>query len=126
MDDFICSNNHASILLINVPYRHNRAKYSLENNEIRAYNKKLMKIIGACNHTKLIEINDNRKLYTNQGLHLNKLGKILISKQISSTIVSHRQTTSKVQITIDWYSSPANLSNLDTTKDIENSRTLTN
>ena len=45
---------------------------------------------------------------------------------IVTTILSYQQMTSKVPITIDWYSSPASLSSLDTTNYTENPQTLTN
>jgi hypothetical protein len=90
------------------------------NREIKAYNKKVTKIIGAYNHTKIIEFNDDRKLYTNQGFHFNKFDKIVISKQMVGTILSLQQLMSKVPISTNWYINPSGVNNLETFKCIAN------
>ena len=43
-----------------------------------------MKNVKPFKHTTIVEINSNRELFTLYGLHLNRLGKEMISKQIVS------------------------------------------
>jgi hypothetical protein len=59
-------------------------------------------------------------LYNNQGFHLNKFGKIDISKQIANTIASLQKHTLKVPISVNWYISSSGVNNLDTSKCIVN------
>ena len=59
---------------------------SYVNNEIRSFNRKLMKSARAYQHASILEMSSNRKLFTNHDLHQNGLGKEVLSKQIFSHI----------------------------------------
>jgi hypothetical protein len=59
-------------------------KSSCVNNEIKSFNRKLMKSVRAYQHASILEVSNDRKLFTNHGLHLNGLGKEVLSKQIVS------------------------------------------
>jgi len=82
--NFIKTNNHTNIILVNVPHRYDLMKSSCVNNEIKSFNRKLMKSVRAYQHASILEMSTDRKLFTNHGLHLNGLGKEVVSKQIVS------------------------------------------
>jgi len=54
------------------------------NNGIRSFNRKPMKNVRAYQHASILEMVSNRKLFTNYSLHLDGLGKEVLSKQIVS------------------------------------------
>jgi len=82
--NFIKTNNHTNIILISTPLRYDLMKSSCVNNEIKSFNRKLMKSVRAYQHASILEMSTDRKLFTNYGLHLNGLGKEVLSKQIVS------------------------------------------
>jgi len=73
--NFIKSNNHTNIILVSVPHTYDLMQSSCVNNEIRSFNRKLMKSVTAYQHASFLEMVSDRKLFTNHGLRLNGLGK---------------------------------------------------
>jgi hypothetical protein len=63
---------------------------SCVNNEIKSFNRKLLKHVKAHQHVSILEISDDRKLLTTHGLHLNGLSKDKLPKQIVSLIYNTR------------------------------------
>ena len=59
-------------------------KSSYVNNEIKSFSRKLTKSVRAYQHASILEMSTDIKLFTNHGLHLNGLGKEVLSKQIVS------------------------------------------
>ena len=50
------------------------------------YNRKLKKYLKTCENTQIIEIDSNRDLFTEHGLHLNLKGKDQTAKKIVQSI----------------------------------------
>jgi hypothetical protein len=73
--DLIKSVNHTNIILICVLYRHDLEDYSHVNKKIKILNSKLYKLAKIFKHVSIIEVDNNRFLFTKQELHLNELGK---------------------------------------------------
>jgi hypothetical protein len=73
--NFIKSVNHTNILLICVPYRRDLEDYSHVNSKIKLLNSKLSKLAKIFKHVNIIEVDNNRFLFTKHGLHLNESGK---------------------------------------------------
>ena len=93
---FITNNYHSNILLMNIPYRFDLPNSHEVNEEISAIKHKLKKLVTALPHARHICSDNDRKLFTNHGLHRNKLGKILISLQLAEctiTTFGHKTTT---------------------------------
>jgi len=67
--NFIKSNNHTNIILISAPHGYDLMQSSYVNNEIRSFNRKLMKSVKAYKHASFLEISSDRKLFINHGLH---------------------------------------------------------
>jgi hypothetical protein len=102
MIDFIRMNNHTNILISCIPYCHDLASYSKLNKEMKAINKKLPRILQAYDHTEMLIIDDNRKLYTRHGLHLNKVGKSVLTGQIARFICAILKQKTSLPIAMDW------------------------
>ena len=102
--DFIKSVNHTNIILISVPYRHDVQAYSHVNNKIKPLNSKLLKLAKIFNHVNIIEPANNRLLFTKHGLHLNELGKELLSNQLIVHILSVLEVKVNANpVTLGWY-----------------------
>jgi hypothetical protein len=84
---FLKSVTHTNIVLLSIPYRHD-LKYTYINNEIKSFNRKLLKLTMIFPHVSVLEIDNNRLLLTKYGLHLNGLGKELLSNQLALYIYS--------------------------------------
>jgi hypothetical protein len=54
-------------------------------------------------HTSFLETVNNRNLFTDHGLHLNKSGKRLVSYQIASLLQSVFEHKSSVPIILGWH-----------------------
>ena len=76
--NFIKLNNHTNIILLSVPHRYDLMQSSCVNNEIRSFSRKLMKSVTAYQHASFLEVVSDRKLVTNNGLHLNGLAEVLL------------------------------------------------
>jgi hypothetical protein len=73
------------------------------NNSISILNRKLKKLTKAFSHANVIEIDNNRKLFTNHGLHRNKLGKRLAIYSLASFVQSVFEQKVLSLITLDWH-----------------------
>ena len=69
-------------------------KYSCVNSEMKSFNTKLTKSVREYQHASILEMNTDRKLFTNHGLYLNGLEKEVLSKQIFSltyAVLDHKK-----------------------------------
>jgi hypothetical protein len=98
---FIRMNNHTNILKSSIPYRHDLASHSKLNKEIKAI-KKLLRISQAYYDTEMLIIDDNRKLYTRHGLHLNKVGRSVLTSQIARFICAILKQKTSLPIAMYW------------------------
>jgi hypothetical protein len=87
--NFIKRVTHTNVIVLTVPYRHDlKASHSTLNDEIITFNRKLLKLSKLFPHLSVCEINEMRHLYTNHGLHMNYLGKELLSLNLVLHIFS--------------------------------------
>jgi hypothetical protein len=82
ISNFIRVNNDTNIISLGAPHRHDLINSSCVNNEIKSFNRKLRKYVKTSTHTSVLEVNPNREVFTQHGLHLNGHGKEKIAKQI--------------------------------------------
>jgi hypothetical protein len=81
---FIQFNGSTNMIILGITHRHDLpCHYSAINTEICVISRKLIKIIKNFEHKWSLECDSQRAVYTHQGLHLNALGKEMISKQIA-------------------------------------------
>ena len=102
--NFIKLSNHTNIILVSVPHRYDIMHSSFVNNEIRSFNRKLMKSVRAHQHASILEMSSDRKLFTNHGLHLSGLGKEVLSKQSPIHIYNTRPEKGPPPIILNWNS----------------------
>jgi hypothetical protein len=109
--DFIQRNNQTNILM-NLPYRYDLPNLVAINKKITTLNRKLKKSINAFPHTYFTETNNTRALFTNHGLHMNKMGKHLVNCQIDAFLYYIFQQKKSPPISLGWYE-PLNYNYLD-------------
>jgi hypothetical protein len=73
------------------------------NNQIKLLNSKLSKLAKIFKHVSIIEVDNNRFLFTKHGLHLNELGKKLLSNQLALHVFSLLEKVSANPTTLRWY-----------------------
>jgi lysophospholipase L1-like esterase len=100
--DFIQRNNQTNIILMNLPYRYDLPNSTAVNRIITSLNSKLKKTLKAFPHTYFMETDNTRTLFTNHGLHMNTLGKQLITCQIATFLHSIFEQK-KSPISLGWY-----------------------
>jgi lysophospholipase L1-like esterase len=100
---FIKNVNHTNMILISVPYRYDLTDYSHVNSTMKSLNSKLLKLAKIFSHVSIIEIFNNRLLFTKHGLHLNESGKELLSNQLVLHIFSILEEVIFNPITLEWY-----------------------
>jgi hypothetical protein len=94
------------VILLTVPYRHdlNNSHISL-NDEINNLNRKLFKLSKLFPHLSVVEINEERHLYTKYGFHMNELGKQILSLNLVLHIFSFigKDNNSSIIIPLGYY-----------------------
>jgi len=98
------SNNHTNIILVSAPHGCDLMQPPCVNNEIRSFNRNPMKSARAYQHVSILEMDSDRKLFTNHGLHLNGLGKLVLSKQIVSHVYAMVDQKKDLPIILSWNS----------------------
>ena len=98
---FVKSVDQTNIILIGIPYRYD-FKNSHINSEIKSFNRKLYKLTKIFSHVNVIEADSNRLLFTKHGLHLNGLGKELLSNHLLLHIYSALEEDTGSPITLAW------------------------
>jgi len=66
-----------------VPFRHDLPNSISVNKNISILNRKLQNLVNGFPYTIFLGNDNNRNLFTNHGLHLNKLSKQLVNHQIA-------------------------------------------
>jgi hypothetical protein len=85
--NFVKRVNQTNVILISIPYRYDITNSQL-NSEIKTFNRKLCKLAKAFSHVNVVEVDNNRQLFTTHGLHLNSLGKEMLSSYLLLHIYS--------------------------------------
>jgi hypothetical protein len=78
--DFIKTNNHTIIILVSVPPRYDLMQPSCVHSEIKSFKRQLKEMVKVYQHTSVLEMDNDRKLFTSHGLHLNGQGKEVFFK----------------------------------------------
>ena len=72
---FVEVHSHTNIILMCVPQHHDLPEWSCVNSEVKAFNRKLVRLMKPYKHVRVIWTNLDRKFFTKQGMHMNNLGK---------------------------------------------------
>jgi len=84
--NFVKVNSHTNIILMHVLHRHDLPEWSCVNSEVKAFNRKLVKLMKPYKHITVVKVDLDRKFFTRQGLHVNNLGKEKIAFKIASVV----------------------------------------
>jgi len=88
---------------MNLPYRYDLPNSIAVNTIITSLNRKLKKTLKAFPHTYFMETDNTRTLFTNHGLHVNKLGKQLLTCQVATFLYSTSEPKKSPPISLSWY-----------------------
>jgi hypothetical protein len=121
--DFAKNSSHTNVILTSVPHRHDLMSSSCVNEEVRAFNRKLMKIRKIFGHVSIMEIDPNREYYTKHGHHLNNNGKAKVSKKLPLQILSALQRKKDIPISLSWTKDHANNMHDETQDQVKNHHT---
>jgi len=69
-----------------VPHRHDLPEGSCVNSEVKAFNRRLVKLMKPYKHVTVVKVDLDRKFFTRQGLHMNNLGKEKIVFKTASVV----------------------------------------
>ena len=83
---FIQHRRYTNVLLINAPHRYDLEESSCVNKEVEIFNGKLSHLVKRYNHADVIAIGKKREQYTKHVLHMNKKGKVYLSRKIADKI----------------------------------------
>jgi hypothetical protein len=86
ISNFVQSRGHTNIIIMSAPHRHDLDTASCINNEVKIFNRKLLKKLKIYDYACVVETNLDREHFTQHGLHMNRFGKKSISKIISENI----------------------------------------
>ena len=71
------------------------------DNEIKAFNRKLLKLTKPYKHVSIVTADTDRKLFTRHGLYMNSLGKEKIASKVSTRVKNIFQKQN-VKISLCW------------------------
>jgi len=94
--------SNTNVIILSAPHRHDLIKDSCVNREVEVFNRKLRNRLKCLRKVELIEVPNERDLYTKHGQHLNSSGKEVMANKIALTIES--VVKRRVDpISIKWY-----------------------
>jgi hypothetical protein len=73
-------------MILGITHRHDLVEYSCVHRAIQVFNHKLKKVANSFKHVTIMKCNYNREYFTKHGMHLNRIGKGLVAKQLASEI----------------------------------------
>lgn len=73
--NFVKINIHTNIVLLTVPHKYDLSIWSCINNEIKAFNRTVVKGIKCYKHVAILNQDQNSDLFTGHGFHFNKFEK---------------------------------------------------
>jgi hypothetical protein len=114
---FVKNRGHTNIVIMNAPHRHDLDTTFCINNEIKVFNRKLLKKMKMYDYAKVMETNLSTEHFTQHGLHMNRLRKQLIYKTISQNIKSILMRQWPPPVSLKWKEDSMDLSPVENTLD---------
>jgi hypothetical protein len=84
--DFVINATHTDVIVMSAPHRHDLMSNSCVSKEREKFNRKLRLRLERLGRVEMIDVVNDRNLYTRHGQHLNTKGKETMAKKIASTI----------------------------------------
>jgi hypothetical protein len=104
--DFVINVTHTNVIVMSAPHRHDLMSNSCVNKEIEKFNRKLHSRLERLRRVEMIDVVNDRNLYTRHGQHLNTEGKETMAKKIGLTKESVLNKQVEL-ITGKWYTDKA-------------------
>jgi hypothetical protein len=82
--DFVINVTHTNVIVISAPHRHDLMSNSCVNKEIEKFNRKIRLRLERLGRVEMIDVVNDRHLYTRHRQHLNTEGKETMAKKITS------------------------------------------
>jgi hypothetical protein len=97
---FVKANCHTHIVLVSVPHRYDLSDWSCVNNEVKSFNRKLLKLMKPFRHVRATKVDLIREYSTRHGLHMNRVGKEKTSLKIAQVVCAmfHEQTREPIKL----------------------------
>jgi hypothetical protein len=86
ISEFVKTNSHTNVIIATAPHHYDSVASSMANEEVLKFNRQLKKYVKKNTHAPILEIEQDRKYFTNHGLDLNNMGKEIICKQIKEIV----------------------------------------
>jgi hypothetical protein len=96
------NNSNTNTIIIDVPHRYDLSDHSCVNKAIQSFNGKLKNITTLYSYVTVIECNHGKEYFTSHGMHYNRRGKRLITKQVVSEISKLTAKREVVPISLGW------------------------
>ena len=115
--DFVETNKHTNIILMEVPHRHDLIQYLCVNKEVEKFNSNIKKHMKVHENAEVVKVNLQRRAFTKHGVYMNAMGKEIMAKRITETIKHTLKMNKKKPIIMKWKE--------DTNKDKQDPREAT-
>ena len=79
--ELVMNATHTNVILVSVPHRFDLMEISCMNHEIENFNRKPRKWLERLEKVEMIDVDNDRNLFTRHGQHLNSVGKGCIAKK---------------------------------------------
>jgi hypothetical protein len=80
--------SNTNVIITGVPHRFDLQEKSCVNKEVKLFNRKLQKNMKIFDYVQICNISENREHFTTHGLHMNFKGKLWITNEWASIILS--------------------------------------
>ncbi len=94
---------NTNIILLSIPFRFDLRNSASVNMNILKINKKLSELTKTSPYLNFVEFSNDRNLFTQHGLHRNRLGKDLMTMQIANHILTIFHKNNSTTLCLDWY-----------------------
>ena len=102
IQNFVETNKHTNIILMEVPHRYDLIQDSCVNKEVARFNHIIRKHMKAQGNVEVMKVNVDRRAFTNHGQHMNATGKETMAKKMAEAIMHILEVCKKTPIILKW------------------------
>jgi hypothetical protein len=99
--NFVNAKGHTNIIILCVPHLHDLPEWSCVNKEVRAFNRKLVKLLKPYKHVAVVKVDFDREFFTRHCQHMDNLGKENIALRIAR-VVTDLFSSQEETISLHW------------------------
>jgi hypothetical protein len=100
--NFVETNKHTNIILMEVPHRYDLIEDSCVNKEVVKFNHIIRKRMKAHANVEVMKVNVDRGAFTKHGQHMNATGKEVIAKKIAESIKHTLEACKRTPLIMKW------------------------